>query len=893
MSEVSQFAEWFKRATGNEPYPFQTRFACEPTLPELVDVPTGMGKTAMAVLGWLWRRRFHPHETVKKSTPRRLVYCLPMRVLVEQTYENAKKWLTKLDQLGEPGSGSVSVHPPLMGGEDEEDWDIYPEYDQIIVGTQDMLLSRVLNRGYAVTRSRWPMKFGLLNTDCLWVFDEIQLMGAGLATTSQLEAFRRLIPDKNSDTATNDHGCRSVWMSATLQREWLKTVDFAPFLPGAQQLTFDFEQEMSCSRQNQKARQALVDRWQAKKPLVKAKAVMGDKPGLAQEIHKAHKLGTRTIVILNTVKRACALVGKLEQLNKDSDKGSVPNVVLLHSRFRPGDRKTQVDRALAEIKSDEPGTIVVSTQVIEAGVDVSATTLFTELAPWASLVQRFGRCNRRGQDNDNAAVHWITMSAKDADAEKFAAPYAIADLKASDENLRKLSDVGLRSLPDIPLHFDHTHVIRRKDLVDLFDTTPDLAGNDIDIDRFIRDVEESDVRVFWRAWEQPKGYEPPPDEEPAPRHEEFCPAPVGTEKNLGFRQFVQNHDGKVWRWNFLDKKWEKADTGKVTPGQVFLVHSKAGGYSVEWGWNPSSESRVDPIIQSGEKKGDAQDGTESESLSRIGVWQTIAEHTDDLCREVEQLLDVLAIDQDEKQAVRYAARWHDRGKAHHVFQNAIDDGQLVERKGERTQRRERPENLRGCRFIAKAPDKRNVDGQIVELGFWRRYDWTPKDGRKHFRHELASALSVLDPRNDIIPNDVRNLVAYLVASHHGKVRLSIRSLPNEKRPDGNRRFARGIWDNDQLPATDLGGNGNRIIAPAVKLSLEPMELGLCEEEPFRGLPSWAERMIGLRDRLGPFRLAYLEAILRAADMRASRDAENRTTVRLLDHRFPQSKEAAP
>ncbi|HRC45330.1 MAG TPA: hypothetical protein PLT27_14860 [Nitrospira sp.] len=56
MSGSYQFAEWCTRATDNEPYPFQIRFACEPTFPELVDVPTGLGKTAMAVLGWLWRR---------------------------------------------------------------------------------------------------------------------------------------------------------------------------------------------------------------------------------------------------------------------------------------------------------------------------------------------------------------------------------------------------------------------------------------------------------------------------------------------------------------------------------------------------------------------------------------------------------------------------------------------------------------------------------------------------------------------------------------------------------------------------------------------------------------------------------------------------------------------
>lgn len=99
MTDDARFAAWFEQATGHRPYPYQTRFACEQTSSQqpsplagegrvrgqLVDVPTGLGKTAMAVLGWLWRRRF-ADEGTRKATPRRLVYCLPMRVLVEQTY---------------------------------------------------------------------------------------------------------------------------------------------------------------------------------------------------------------------------------------------------------------------------------------------------------------------------------------------------------------------------------------------------------------------------------------------------------------------------------------------------------------------------------------------------------------------------------------------------------------------------------------------------------------------------------------------------------------------------------------------------------------------------------------------------------------------------------------
>lgn len=215
---MPDFDEWFQRATRNQPFPYQRRFA-EKKLPQLVDVPTGCGKTAMAVLGWLWRRRFRQDQAV---IPRRLVYCLPMRVLVEQTVQNARTWLKNLDLLAENGQSSETLDKiavyTLMGGDVDDDWTLHPERDAILVGTQDMVLSRALNRGYAMSRFQWPRAFGLLNNDCLWVLDEAQLMGPGLATTAQLAAFQQKLGTFGK--------CRTLWMSATLQKEWLHTVDF-------------------------------------------------------------------------------------------------------------------------------------------------------------------------------------------------------------------------------------------------------------------------------------------------------------------------------------------------------------------------------------------------------------------------------------------------------------------------------------------------------------------------------------------------------------------------------------------------------------------------------------------------------------------------------------------
>ena len=100
-------------ATKNHPYPFQERLAAQPITSRAMRVPTGAGKTAAVVLSWLHRlSEGHP------DAPRRMVYCLPMRVLVEQTVEQARQWIAALKL-------PVGV-ATLMGGEMEEEWEIRP-----------------------------------------------------------------------------------------------------------------------------------------------------------------------------------------------------------------------------------------------------------------------------------------------------------------------------------------------------------------------------------------------------------------------------------------------------------------------------------------------------------------------------------------------------------------------------------------------------------------------------------------------------------------------------------------------------------------------------------------------------------------------------------------------
>ncbi len=79
-----------------------------------------------------------------------------MRTLVEQTASEAQKIVAKAGM-----KDRVDVHR-LLGGVEENQWYANPEREAILVGTQDMLLSRALNRGYAMGRLRGHAHMDLL-----------------------------------------------------------------------------------------------------------------------------------------------------------------------------------------------------------------------------------------------------------------------------------------------------------------------------------------------------------------------------------------------------------------------------------------------------------------------------------------------------------------------------------------------------------------------------------------------------------------------------------------------------------------------------------------------------------------------------------------------------------
>ena len=845
----ADIADIYRIAFGGDTSPdrWQQRFGSD-EWPEILIAPTGSGKTAGVTLGWASHRLRAP-----AATPRRLVWCLPMRTLAEQTATEVRSWFHRL-QARDRTEGVLprpeEVHL-LMGGIEASRWLDRPERPAVIIGTQDMLLSRALMRGYASSRAIWPMEFALLHEDAQWVFDEVQLMGAGRATSAQLEAFRRLEAQRGEHMGRSRCPARSLWISATLQADWLRTVDFAPAKSAIRRVDPQTAQDARI-RRLATAKKTLMTQPDLAPASLKAPDVKAYVNQFARTVLDAHRPGRLTLVIVNRVQRAQDLRAALaKELAKN---GASPVLALVHGRFRPADRRRELDKLAVARKHGGAGDlIVVATQAVEAGVDISAAVLFTELAPWPSLVQRFGRANRYAELADGAEVHWIDLLAHARDdkaAEALSLPYTAADLEDARGHLRALPDVAPAHLPP-PGDLDPPQrVIRRKDLDDLFDTDPDLTGFDVDISPYVRDVADADVRVFWRDLSRVGG------DPPRPQAEELCAVPVGGARDwLQKLKKARSPGAHVF---VRDPQWRRREeppgagpagwtplTHDPWPGLMLLAEVGAGGYDKGSGFTGDPKHRPSLVVDAdtlpagaserrhvrGADDGGEAEGHDEDPRSELGVPVLLTLHQRRVEAEAQSLCAALGVDDDTRGVIVRAARWHDVGKVHAVFQDTMRRG---------------------------LGDRASADEALLA-----KTVKSTKHERAYFRHELASALAVL--AHDAWSRSA-DLIAYLVAAHHGKVRMNLRALPREQAPpDSPRsgaRFARGVWEGDELQPLDLGG-GERWAGG--RLTLSTMELGWDETTQ----ESWTERTRALLTRFGPFLLAWMEALVRLADWRAS------------------------
>jgi CRISPR-associated endonuclease/helicase Cas3 len=716
---VGGFTDFMKTAIGHAPYPYQARLAAD-GLPETLTVPSGAGKTAGAVLSWLYRRLVAAPEL----TPRRLVYVLPAHSIAHEVHARIAEWLTRLGRADEVGLFLVAGGAAQEGG-----WRRAPERSAIVVGTHDLLVSRALMRGLADPRAMAPVSYALLHNDAQWVFDEAHLLGPALATSVSLQRMRDDL-GTHAPTAT-------MWMSS------VGTASLGPALPDTAGAGLTDEDRSGDLRRRLGAvrRVGRLD--------LPAERYLA---ALADSVLAAHVPGTRTIVVVNTLERARELWRLL------------PGAALVHRHFRNID--------MPRIVFPDGTGIVVATPSVEAGFDLTSRTLVTETAPWAALAQRAGRCNRGGEHAGGGDLLWcVPPEGGHPETERWLLAHEGEPVTVEDLSLVEVAG------PEDPGPAEN-------DLLDLFDTAPD----DVAHLRWV--CAEGTAFVAWRAWE-PDG---PAEDEPHPGKDELCPVPLDDLAGM--------LDRGLWAWDRFTG-YRPATLDDLRPGAILLMDARAGGYLAEEGWAPGSRTPVTPC-----------GGVRAERRYACVHWVSLDQHLRETEEEARALMKLLpGLTGSQREAVASAARYHDLGKCHDAFQEMLRGGGGDPPGG----------------LLAKSRTP---------------FD-TGRNPRDHFRHELVSALMLLEGGYD-------PLVTYLAAAHHGKVRVTVRPVGDEE------PLLLGVRDGDRTPPVELS-SGERFPTQTLRT------------EVFGAAGPWTARVRALRDRhdLGPFRLAFLETLVRVADWRAS------------------------
>ncbi len=364
--------------------------------PDLLDLPTGSGKTAVLDVALFLL-------ALRDDQPRRIVFVVDRRIVVHQATQHAKLLKQRLseadtDVLREVRSrlrarmhagelaDSVELAELRGGIERDDDWAHRPDVPTIVVSTVDQVGSRLLFRGYGVSAGMAPVHAGLLGNDVLFLLDEVHLARPFADTLAAIGSRYRPPP-----SAELPERWRVVELSAT------------PTSTTSSRTTFELAPEDRDPEQNPVLARRLRARKLVTTKLVRVtgKDTAAHRAALARSaVAEATVLlarpGVDTVgVVVNRVDTAVH-VQRLWSARPDA-----ADCVLLTGRMRPLDRDRVTEEYAGRLftgrqrPADRP-LLVVATQAIEAGADLDLDALVTECAPLDALIQRFGRVDRTG-----------------------------------------------------------------------------------------------------------------------------------------------------------------------------------------------------------------------------------------------------------------------------------------------------------------------------------------------------------------------------------------------------------------------------------------------------------------------------------------------------------------
>jgi CRISPR-associated endonuclease/helicase Cas3 len=285
---------------------------------------------------------------------------------------------------------------------------------------------------------------------------------------------------------------------------------------------------------------------------------------------------------------------------------------------------------------------------------------------------------------------------------------------------------------------------------------------------------------------------------------------------------------------------------KARPGEVLLTAAGNGGYDLELGFDPAAHGPVPgspELITAADPATGAEDAyrADSASVEQQRGWISLNQHSEEARDQARALLSALSPEllHDVAGTAITAAYLHDIGKAHPIWQNALCRLALEDEQG----------------FVeARRPWAKS--GGTARLRF---------NGGVAFRHELASLLMLDGPLNGLLAGVPEpDLVRYLVLAHHGKLRIQVRDPGDVAVLASGEASERKLLGLEQDSTHDIPAILGQP-ATALTVDLDQFSLG--------GEHSWTRTALGLREKYGPFVLAYLEAVVRIADWRASAGLE--------------------
>lgn len=525
---AERFDEFFRAVHGYKPFPWQSRlvrhlFETNGVWPAQLDLPTGTGKSTAAEIAIYC-------FAAGLDVPRRILFVVDRRTIVEQVTSVARhvrETLEGAEHTGAPGilgdvnaalrarRGDIDVDasPPFHVAElrgavqEDREWTGRPDLPAIIATTVDQIGSRLLFRGYGISRGMLPVHAGLVGNDALFLLDEVQLARPFAALLAQIVRKRHQLvtdlPDRWQVVELSATPDASDADGFTLDAQDADDPVLGPRLTASKPATMRIVNRISADPIKAVGRiadghctevQSLLDDNR-----VKTIGVVVNRVALATTIHAR----LADIVDAHDDLDVFLLTGRMRTRERDD--------VLELVRQRVESRVTTVDASSAR------RTIVVATQTIEAGADFDFDVLITDCAPLDSLVQRFGRVDRLGQnaqrwgsDLPKSVIIIGDRAIKERDDPIYGSALAetwswltetfgteidfgssamrAARIKIADETLLRPTPAGQPKLLD-------SHIER------LVRTSP-IPDADVSADTFLHGlghVPNQDVEVLWRA----------------------------------------------------------------------------------------------------------------------------------------------------------------------------------------------------------------------------------------------------------------------------------------------------------------------------------------------------------------------------------------------------------